>query len=90
MGAFCSDTIDLVAGFSVLRSDAGNWSGVGSGMEDCVMVLSCLPRERQGFDHRFVANDNGVRAARDVALGECWAFFEHRNMAEVIAAEAGR
>lgn len=54
-------------------------------------VLSRLPHERQGFDHRFVANDNdpgGVfPAARDVAPGERWAFVEHRSMAEVIAAE---
>jgi hypothetical protein len=27
------------------------------------------------------------RPARDVAPGECWAFDEHRTMAEVIAAE---
>jgi hypothetical protein len=27
------------------------------------------------------------RPARDVAPGECWAFVEHRSMAEVIAAE---
>ena len=51
-------------------------------------VLSRLPRERHGFDYRFVANDNDVRrAARDVAPGERWAFVEHRTMAEVIAAE---
>jgi hypothetical protein len=51
-------------------------------------VLSRLPRERHGFDHRFVANDNGAaRGARDVAPGERWAFIEHRSMAEVIAAE---
>jgi hypothetical protein len=54
-------------------------------------VLSRLPRERHGFDHRFVANDNGAaRGARDVAPGERWAFVEHRTMAEVIAAERGR
>ena len=54
-------------------------------------VLSRLPRERHGFDYRFVANDNdrgGVfPAARDVAVGEQWAFVEHRTMAEVAAAE---
>jgi hypothetical protein len=54
-------------------------------------VLSRLPCERHGFDHRFVANDNdrgGVSpAARDIAPGECWAFVEHRTLAEVIAAE---
>jgi len=27
------------------------------------------------------------RAARDIALGEPWAFVEHRTLAEVIAAE---
>jgi hypothetical protein len=27
------------------------------------------------------------RAARDVAPGELWAFFEHRSLAEVIAVE---
>ena len=49
------------------------------------------PRERHGFDYRFAANDNGaVRAARDVAPGECWTFTDHRTMAEVMAAEAGR
>jgi hypothetical protein len=54
-------------------------------------VLSRLPHERQGFDYRFVANDNGaVRAARDVAPSERWAFASHRTMAEVIAAECGR
>jgi hypothetical protein len=54
-------------------------------------ALSHLPRERQGLDHRFVANDNAAfRAAREVAPGERWAFVEHRSMAEVIAAEAGR
>jgi len=55
-------------------------------------VLSHLPRERHGFDYRFVANDNdrgGVSPspARDVAPGEAWAFARHRTMAEVIAAE---
>jgi hypothetical protein len=54
-------------------------------------VLSRLPRERHGFDHRFVANDNDPDrvspVARYVAPGECWAFVEHRTMAEVIAAE---
>ena len=53
-------------------------------------VLSRLPRERNGFDHRF-ANDNDrgwvSAAARDVAPGERWGFVEHRSMAEVIAAE---
>jgi hypothetical protein len=53
-------------------------------------VLSCLPRERHGFDHQF-ANDNDrgrvSPAARDVAPGERWAFVEHRTMAEVAAAE---
>jgi hypothetical protein len=54
-------------------------------------VLSRLPRERHGLDHQFVANDNGAaRGTRDVAPGERWAFVEHRNMAEVIAAEGGR
>jgi hypothetical protein len=54
-------------------------------------VLSRLPRERHGFDHRFVANDNeAARGARDVAPGERWAFVEHRSMAEVIAAESDR
>jgi hypothetical protein len=54
-------------------------------------VLLCPPRERQGFAFRFAANDNGaVRAARNVAPGECWAFADHRSMAAVIAAEAGR
>ncbi len=28
-----------------------------------------------------------LRAARDVAVGERWAFVEHRSMAEVIGAE---
>lgn len=51
-------------------------------------VLLRLPRERLGFDHRFVANDNDIRrAARDVLPGERWAFDDHRTMAEVIAAE---
>jgi hypothetical protein len=60
-------------------------------MENCMTVLSCLPRERQDYGHRFVANDNGAaRPARDVAPGECWAFADHRTMASVIAAEAGR
>jgi hypothetical protein len=60
-------------------------------MEDCMKVLLRLPRERQGFDHRFVANDNGAaRGARDVAAGERWAFVEHRSMAEVIAADSDR
>jgi hypothetical protein len=60
-------------------------------MEDCMAVLLRAPRERHGFDYRFAANDNGaVRTARDVAPGECWAFAEHRTMAAVIAAEAGR
>jgi hypothetical protein len=27
------------------------------------------------------------RPARDVALGKCWAFVDHRSMADVIAAE---
>jgi len=53
-------------------------------------VLSRMPRERHGFDHRF-ANDNGrgwvSPPARDVALGERWAFIEHRTMAEVAATE---
>jgi len=54
-------------------------------------VLSNLPRERHGFDDRFVDNDNSVRcAARDVRPGECWAFTDHRTMAEVIAAERNR
>ena len=53
-------------------------------------VLLHLPRERHGFDHQFVANDNGAGyAAYDVLPGECWAFVEHRTMAEVIAAERG-
>jgi hypothetical protein len=54
-------------------------------------VLSRLPRERHGLDHRFGANDNDrdrvSPVARDIAPGECWAFVEHRTMAEVIAAE---
>ena len=54
-------------------------------------VLSHLPRERHGFDNRFVANDNDrgrvSPVARDVAPGERWAFVEHRSMAEVAAAE---
>jgi hypothetical protein len=54
-------------------------------------VLSRLPRERHGFDHRFVANDNDAsRGARDVAAGERWTFVEHRDMAEVIVAEGSR
>jgi hypothetical protein len=54
-------------------------------------VLLHPPRERHGFDHRCAANDNGaVRAARDVARGECWAFADHRTMAAVIAAECAR
>lgn len=54
-------------------------------------VLSRLPREWHGFDHRFVANDHeAARGARDVAVGERWAFLEHRSMAEIIAAEGGR
>jgi hypothetical protein len=54
-------------------------------------VLLRVPRERHGFEHQFVANDNDDRrAARDVAPGECWAFVEHRTIAEVIAAECGR
>jgi hypothetical protein len=54
-------------------------------------VLSRPPRERHGFDHGFVANDNGAsRGARGVAPGERWAFVEHRTMAEVIAAEGDR
>jgi hypothetical protein len=51
-------------------------------------VLWYLPRERHGFDYRFVANDNdAAHAARDVAPGERWAFAQHRSMAEAIAAE---
>ena len=54
-------------------------------------VLSHLPRERHGFNYRFVANDNdpggASPVARDVAPWERWAFVEHRSMAEVIAAE---
>ncbi len=54
-------------------------------------VLSRLPRERHGFDNRFAVNDNDRRrafpGARDVALGERWAFVEHRSMVEVVAAE---
>jgi len=46
VGKICSDTIDLVADFSVLRSDAGNWSGVGSGMEDW-MANSPAAEKRQ-------------------------------------------
>jgi hypothetical protein len=54
-------------------------------------VFPPLPRERHGFDDRFVANDNGAaRGARDVAPGERWKLVEHRSMAEVIAAEGGR
>ena len=54
-------------------------------------VLLHVPRDRLGFDHRFVANDNGAGyAACDVSPGECWAFVEHRTMAEVIAAERGQ
>jgi len=55
------------------------------------MRVLLRPRERQGCNHRFVANDNGaVRTARDVAPGECWAFTDHRTMAAVIAAEGAR
>jgi hypothetical protein len=54
-------------------------------------VLSHLSRERHGFDHRFVANDNDAcgafPAARDVDSGKPSAFAEHRSMAAVVAAE---
>jgi hypothetical protein len=81
----------LTLSFSLLRSDAGNCSGVGSGREDCMEVLSRPPRERHGFDHRGVANDNSAAGGtRDVAPGERWAFVEHRTMADVIAAEGDR
>jgi len=54
-------------------------------------VLLRLPRERPGLDYQFAANDNAApRAARDVAPGDCWAFDDHRSMAEVIAAETRR
>jgi hypothetical protein len=54
-------------------------------------VLLRRPQQRRGFDYQFAANDNGAgRAARDVMAGACWAFHDHRTMAEVIAAEAGR
>jgi hypothetical protein len=38
---------------SALQTGAGNGSGVGSGMEGCMTVLSRLPRERHGFDLNF-------------------------------------
>jgi hypothetical protein len=40
---------------------------------------------RQHAQHEL--SENIGRPARDVAPGECWAFVEHRTMAEVIAAE---
>jgi len=60
-------------------------------MEDWMSVLSQVPCERHALDHRFAANDNGApRAAHDVAPGECWAFTDHRTLAEIIAEERGR
>ena len=54
-------------------------------------VLSCLPRNRHGFEYRFAGNDNDVaRSARDVPPRASWAFTDHPTMAEVIAAETGQ
>ncbi len=33
------------------------------------------------------SEERGPKPARDVAPGECWAFLDHRTMAEVIADE---
>jgi hypothetical protein len=43
---------------------------------------AALPRQHQRNEL-----ENEGRPARDVAPGACWAFVEHRSMAEVIAAE---
>jgi hypothetical protein len=48
-------------------------------MED---LSAALPGQHQPDELK----DEG-RPARDVAPGECWAFVEHRSMAEVVAAE---
>jgi hypothetical protein len=42
--------------------------------------------ERRQHDQHDLSENIG-RPARDVAPGECWAFLEHRSMAEIIAAE---
>ena len=45
-------------------------------------LFAALPRQ-----HQFNELEGEGRPARDVAPGGCWAFVEHRSMAEVIAAE---
>jgi hypothetical protein len=43
-------------------------------------LSAALPRQPNALDDE-------ARPARDVAPSECWAFVEHRTMAQVIAAE---
>jgi hypothetical protein len=45
-------------------------------------LSAALSRQHQPIELK----DKG-RPARDVAPGECWAFRDHRSMAEVVAAE---
>jgi hypothetical protein len=53
-------------------------------MEDELDDLrAAVPRQH----HNNNTAEKCQRAARDVAPGECWAFRDHRSMAEVIAAE---
>jgi hypothetical protein len=49
-------------------------------------LSAARPRQHQPNQ---LEEDEG-RPARDVAPGECWAFLEHRTMAEVIVAESER
>jgi hypothetical protein len=46
-----------------------------------------LPAARQRQHDQDELSEKIGRPARDVARGECWAFVEHRTLAEVVAAE---
>ena len=49
-----------------------------------VVFFHCAEHDNRQRDHA-LSREDWPRPARDVAPGECWAFTDHRTMAQVIA-----
>jgi hypothetical protein len=50
-----------------------------------VLFFQCAEHEHQRRPWRALARADRPTPARDVAPGDCWAFTDHRTMAEVMA-----
>jgi hypothetical protein len=50
-----------------------------------VLFFHCAEEENQRRPERALAREDRPMPARDVAPGECWAFTDHRTMAQVMA-----